>query len=152
MSREKKTRKKIKDDYVKIKEKGKGIVGEFKEFALRGNVMDLAIGVVIGAAFSDIVKGFVADIIMPFIGLLTGGHNFQSLELVLSKEATIKYGDFIQTIINFFIIAASIFLVIKFVNKILRPLSKRTENEPDPLSEADILLEIRDILREKENH
>lgn len=132
------------------------IISEFKEFAVKGNVMDLAIGVIIGAAFGKIVSSLVTDIITPPIGLMVGGIDFTNLSIVL-KEAidkkpavTINYGKFIQTCFDFVIIAWSIFMVVKGINVMKR--KKEAEPEPapaEPTKEELLLTEIRDILKSK---
>ena len=107
-----------------MKEKGKKFISEFKDFAMKGNVLDLAIGVIIGGAFNKIVSSLVKDIIMPPIGLITGGVNFSELAYVLkpgeggSDPVTLNYGLFIQNIVDFLIIALSIFIFIKIVKKL----------------------------------
>ncbi len=123
---------------------------EFKKFAMKGNVMDMAIGVIIGAAFGKIVSSLVADIIMPPIGWLTGGVDFSKLVLTLkhatatASAITINYGIFINTIIDFVIIAFSIFIVIKQINK----FKKKEEQKPtEPSEEVLLLREIRDNLK-----
>ncbi|MDI9493317.1 MAG: large-conductance mechanosensitive channel protein MscL [Bacillota bacterium] len=134
---------------------------EFKEFALRGNVMDMAVGVVIGGAFGKIVTSLVQDIMMPIFGLLTAGMDFARLKIVLSPagineageevaETAIMYGNFIQTTVDFIIIAASIFIAIKMINK-LRRKQEAVEEEAAPAgpTEAELLTEIRDLLKEK---
>jgi large conductance mechanosensitive channel len=130
-----------------------GMMQEFKTFAMRGNVLDMAVGIIIGAAFGKIVSSFVADVIMPPIGLLIGGVNFSNLSLTL-KEAiggkaavTLNYGIFIQSIIDFLIIAFAIFVVVKGMNS----LKKKEEAAPSPApSKQEILLtEIRDALQKK---
>lgn len=129
---------------------------EFKEFAMRGNVIDLAVGVVIGAAFGKIVTSLVDQIIMPPIGWLTGGIDFSDLKWVLKPadasdpahkvgEVAIQYGAFINTLIQFLIIAFAIFLVIKMINK----LSRRQEAPPAPAADVALLTEIRDLLRNR---
>jgi len=125
---------------------------EFKEFAMRGNVMDMAVGIVIGAAFGKIVSSFVADVIMPPIGVLLGGVDFSSLTWVL-KEATeeaeavaINYGVFINTLIDFIIIAFAIFVVIKMINKMKREEEPKEETPAGP-TEVELLTEIRDSLK-----
>lgn len=129
---------------------------EFKEFAVRGNVIDLAVGVVIGGAFSKIVNSLVNDLIMPLMSVLTGGINFKDLKFVL-KEAegelsavTLNYGIFIQNIVDFLIIAFSIFLFIKLINKLKKekaaePAKKAEEKKPS--EEVLLLKEIRDLLK-----
>jgi large conductance mechanosensitive channel len=119
---------------------------EFKKFAMKGNVIDLAVGVVIGGAFGKIVSSLVADIIMPLVGLLLGGINFSSLSFPVGDDV-IKYGLFIQTVVDFFIIAFSIFMVIRVLNRF-----KKKEEEAEVVQEVDkkeeLLTEIRDLLRE----
>lgn len=136
-----------------------GIVKEFKEFVSRGNVVDLAVGVIIGAAFGKIVSSLVADLIMPPIGLLVGGINFTSLKVILKQPAidpvtnapieavSLNYGNFLQAGLDFIIIAAAIFLFVKIFNSIQR---KETEPPPAaPTKEEILLTEIRDLLKEK---
>ncbi|MGM7637089.1 large conductance mechanosensitive channel protein MscL [Bacillus sp. Hm123] len=121
---------------------------EFKEFAMRGNVIDLAVGVIIGGAFGKIVTSLVEDVIMPLVGLLLGGVNFTDLAFTYGK-ATIKYGAFIQTIVDFLIIAFSIFLFIKLFNKLTTKREKVEEPvaPPEPSKEEVLLAEIRDLLK-----
>ena len=120
---------------------------EFKKFAMRGNVMDMAVGVVIGAAFGKIVSSFVTDIIMPPIGVLTGGVDFSSLAFTIkqgTEPVTLNYGMFLNTIIDFIIIAFAIFIAIKQINK----LKKKEEEKPaEPAEEVVLLREIRDSLK-----
>lgn len=125
---------------------------EFREFAMRGNVIDLAVGVIIGGAFSKIVSSLVGDIIMPIIGLLLGGLDFKSLTLGIG-DAQIRYGAFFQTIIDFSIIAFCIFLMVKGINK-LKTLEdkkqKKEEQKKEKTKEEIILLrEIRDLLKKR---
>ena len=122
------------------------IANEIKEFALRGNVMDMAVGVVIGAAFSAIINSLVGDIIMPLIGLLTGNYNFANLAIQLSEDNALTYGAFIQAILNFVLIAIVLFLIIKFFNRLRREEAPEPEEEPGP-TELDVLTEIRDLLK-----
>jgi len=144
-----------------------GIVKEFREFAMRGNVMDMAVGVVIGAAFGKIVSSLVADIIMPAIGKITGGVNFSDLFVVLgegtyeslakAKEAgapVIAYGVFINTLIDFIIIAFAIFMVVKIINTARKRFEREKEAAPAPPPPAptkqEVLLEeIRDLLKKQ---
>ncbi|WP_338754285.1 large conductance mechanosensitive channel protein MscL [Bacillus sp. FJAT-52991] len=120
---------------------------EFKEFAMRGNVIDLAVGVIIGGAFGKIVTSLVEDIIMPLVGLLLGGVNFTDLAFTYHK-ATVKYGVFIQTIVDFLIISFSIFLFIKLFNKLTSKQEKAEElAAPAPSQEEILLTEIRDLLK-----
>ncbi|WP_049623891.1 large-conductance mechanosensitive channel protein MscL [Frateuria defendens] len=132
-----------------------GILKEFKTFAMRGNVLDLAVGVVIGAAFGKIVTSLVDQIIMPPIGLLTGGIDFSQLKWVLKPaddtdpahkvaEVAIQYGAFINTIIQFLIIAFAIFLVVKLINKLVR---KEEAAPAAPPADVVLLTEIRDLLK-----
>lgn len=125
---------------------------EFKKFAMRGNVMDMAVGVVIGAAFGKIVSSFVADVIMPPVGLLTGGADFSNLTITLKQSTvnaeavTLNYGVFISTIIDFIIIAFAIFIVVRQINK----LKKKEEAKPvEPSEDILLLREIRDSLKNK---
>jgi large conductance mechanosensitive channel len=132
------------------------MMSEFKDFAMRGNVVDMAVGIVIGGAFGKIVSSFVADVLMPPIGLLMGGVNFSDLAVML-KDAVgetapvmIKYGSFIQTVIDFIIIAFAIFLVVKAMNSMKKEeVAPEPEPEPEPApSNEEVLLgEIRDLLR-----
>ena len=122
---------------------------EFKEFIMKGNVMDLAIGVVIGAAFGKIVSSLVENILMPFLGILMQGINFQSFSVKVG-EAEIKYGMFIGAIIDFLIIAAVLFLVIKGINKINKTKVEAPPAEAPSVSREEALLaEIRDLLKNK---
>ncbi|ATO27342.1 large conductance mechanosensitive channel protein MscL [Bacillus atrophaeus] len=120
---------------------------EFKSFAMRGNIVDLAIGVIIGGAFGKIVTSLVNDIIMPIIGLLLGGLDFSGLSFTFG-DAQVKYGIFIQTIVNFLIISFSIFLVIRTLNKLRR---KKEAEEAEEASDAqeELLKEIRDLLKQQ---
>lgn len=133
------------------------ILQEFKTFAMRGNVVDLAVGVVIGTAFGKIVSSLVADIIMPIVGVLTGGVDFSDLKLVIkegAKEAenvTVNYGLFIQNIVDFLIIAFSIFVVVKLINKLKKAEKEEEKPAPAQAPSEDIVLltEIRDLLKNK---
>jgi large conductance mechanosensitive channel len=137
------------------------IIKEFKEFALKGNVMDLAIGIIIGAAFGKIVSSLVADVIMPPIGLLVGGINFSDIKITLHdaivnpengkilKEAVyLKIGAFLQTLFDFLIVAFAIFMMIKGLNR----LNKKIVEAPakPPTKDQELLTEIRDLLKDKE--
>ncbi|MDZ5473561.1 large-conductance mechanosensitive channel protein MscL [Bacillus sp. 31A1R] len=131
------------------------MLNEFKKFALKGNVLDLAVGVVIGGAFGKIVTSLVNDIIMPLLGLLVGGVNFTTLQYVYSREGeepvVLKYGQFIQTTFDFIIIAFSIFIFIKAINSFKKKEEETKPAEPPTPSKEEILLaEIRDILKQKE--
>ena len=132
-----------------------GMLQEFKTFAMRGNVVDLAVGIVIGAAFGKIVSSFVADVIMPPIGLIIGGVNFANLTITI-KEATgnaaavtINYGHFIQTVFDFLIIAFAIFMVIKGMNSLTKKKEEAPAEPPAPTREETLLTEIRDALQKK---
>lgn len=131
----------------------KGVIKEFKEFAVKGNVIDLAVGVVIGGAFGKIVTSLVNDIIMPPVGILLGGTDFSNLSIVI-KEAVgeeaavaINYGTFLTTILDFIIIAFAIFIVVKQINR----LKRKEEKKPPAQTPEDIelLREIRDSLKKK---
>jgi large conductance mechanosensitive channel len=134
---------------------------EFKEFISRGNVVDLAVGVIIGGAFGGIVTSLVKDVIMPPIGYLMSGIDFSSLKIVFANavtgadgnitkpEVTIGYGAFINTLINFLIVAAVIFLVIKGVNSLKRKEAEKPAEPPAPTTDQKLLMEIRDLLAKK---
>ena len=123
---------------------------EFKEFISKGNVLDLAVGVIVGGAFGKIVTSLVDDIIMPIIGLIIGGIDFSGLSLKIG-DATVKYGMFIQNVVNFLITAFSIFLVVKAVNKMrrIKPEKEEAPAEPQKTNEEILLTEIRDLLKNK---
>jgi large conductance mechanosensitive channel len=129
---------------------------EFKAFALKGNVLDLAIAVVIGAAFGKIVTSLVSDIIMPIVGLLTGGIDLKDRALnvmVMHNELIIPYGLFVQAVVDFFIISFSIFMVIKLANKFQRKEAVKVEvveTPPAPAEDIVLLTEIRDLLKQQE--
>lgn len=138
------------------------IISEFKAFAVKGNAVDMAVGVIIGGAFGKIVTSIVNDIIMPPIGWLIGGVNFSDLKFELPQvkigeeimpAATINYGAFIQTIIDFTIIAFCVFMFVKGINKLASMKKKEEEAapaaEPKPTKEEMLLTEIRDLLKEK---
>ena len=126
---------------------------EFKTFAVRGNVVDMAVGIVIGAAFGKIVSSFVADVIMPPIGLLIGGVDFSKLVITIKKATettaavTLNYGNFIQTVIDFVIIAFAIFMLVKAINTLKRNEAAKPSEPPLPSPEVILLTDIRDILR-----
>ena len=150
-------------------EKKKTIIGEFKEFISRGNVMDMAVGVIIGGAFTKIVNSVVSDIITPALGLLTGNVDFAELKVVLSEavmegetvvkeELAIRYGVFLDALINFLLIAICVFLMVKVINTIktkAEALKKKEEEEaaaeeaaaPAPDPQLELLTEIRDLLK-----
>lgn len=120
---------------------------EFKDFAIKGNVIDLAVAVVIGAAFGAIITALVNNIIMPIVGALMGGLDFSSLSIVVGS-AVIAYGAFIQAIINFIIIAFTIFLIVKAINSSKRKEAEAPAPDPVPTQEEILLSEIRDLLKE----
>lgn len=136
-----------------------GFLKEFKEFAMRGSVIDLAVGVVIGGAFGKIVTSLVDDIIMPPIGFITGGVDFSNLKYVMVdadaaagiEEVSLSYGNFINVVIQFLIIALCIFMVIKGLNSLKREeeVVPEPEVEPAPTKEEVLLAEIRDLLKNK---
>jgi len=121
------------------------MIKEFKEFISRGNVLDLAVGVIIGGAFNKIVSSLVDNILMPLIGLIIGGIDFSSLSFKI-KDATIAYGLFIQNIVDFLIVAFTIFMVIKAVNKLMRKKEKKEEAPKGPSEEVLLLTEIKNEL------
>ena len=127
------------------------IAKEFREFAVKGNVMDLAVGVIIGAAFGKIVGSLVEDIVMPVIGTLLGGLDFSGLAIKIGA-ATLKYGKFLQTCLDFLIIAWAIFLIVKLINRLKReeekPAARASQPAPPPRQEV-LLEEIRDLLKSR---
>ena len=134
-------------------------LSEFKQFAMRGNVLDMAVGVIIGGAFGKIVSSVVDDIIMPPIGWIIGGVNFSELKISLPTvevageklpAATINYGNFIQTLLDFVIIAFCVFLLVKGINTLARKKKEEPQPAPAPTNEEKLLAEIRDLLKEKE--
>ena len=142
------------------------MIEEFKKFIMRGNVLDMAVGIVIGAAFGTIVKSLVADVIMPPIGLLLGGVDFSNIfsviqegttagpyaTLALAQEAgavTMNWGQFLNTLISFLIVAFAIFMVVKAVNKIQEEPEEEAPADPEPSAEEKLLTEIRDLLKSK---
>jgi len=134
-----------------LKEKGGKFASEFKEFISRGNVIDMAVGTIVGAAFGKIVTSIVNDILMPIIGVIIGGIDFSNLSITF-KGAKIAYGMFIQNVIDFLIVAACIFMFVKMINKITRREKKKEEEapvEPPKDEKAELLKEIRDLLKEK---
>jgi large conductance mechanosensitive channel len=136
------------------------LIKEFKEFAVKGNLFDMAIGIIIGLAFTKLVTSFVNDIILPSLSLLIGNVNFQNLRIVLGKEmidnsgtiiqelVAIKYGSFIQVVFDFFIIAITVFFVIKIFNKLKRNAEKDAAISTP--RDIELLSEIRDLLKEKQ--
>lgn len=131
-----------------------GFISEFKEFAMKGNVMDMAVGVIIGGAFGKIVSSLVDDILMPLVGMITGNVDFTALSYQIGEgegAAVLKYGTFIQNTVDFLIVAFCIFLMLKGINKFNR---KKKEPAPEPEAPAgptqeELLAEIRDLLKKK---
>ena len=158
-----------------IKEKSGGFINEFKTFIARGNVVDMAVGVIIGGSFGNISKSLVNDVVMPAVSMLTGGLNFESWKLVLKEtvlnadgsvataEVAMNFGLFISTIVDFLITALAVFCVIKVINtmRAKAEAAKKQEEEaaaaepetppapPEPSAEEKLLIEIRDLLKEK---
>ncbi|AJO60006.1 mechanosensitive ion channel protein MscL [Bacillus subtilis subsp. subtilis] len=134
----------------KYRKAGDCMWNEFKAFAMRGNIVDLAIGVVIGGAFGKIVTSLVNDIIMPLVGLLLGGLDFSGLSFTFG-DAVVKYGSFIQTIVNFLIISFSIFIVIRTLNGLRRKKEAEEEEAAEEAVDAqeELLKEIRDLLKQQ---
>ena len=132
-----------------------GMVKEFKEFAMKGNMMDMAVGIIIGAAFGKIVSSVVADVLMPPLGLLLGGVNFAGLKLIL-KEAvgdtaavTLNYGAFLQTVVDFAIVAFAIFLMIRGINSMRKKQEEAPAAPAPPTNQEVLLAEIRDLLKNR---
>ena len=142
----------------------KKFLSEFKEFAMKGNVVDMAVGVVIGAAFGKIVSSLVNDIIMPLVGVSTGGMNFTDYKWVIQQavmdgqevikpEVSMNWGAWVQTIVDFLIVAFCIFVMIKFINNMRKRMEKQKEEEvaaaavAEPTKEEQLLTEIRDLLK-----
>ncbi len=130
-----------------------GFIKEFKEFAMKGNVMDMAVGVIIGGAFGKIVSSLVDDILMPLVGVITGNVDFTKLQFAFGEgdlSAVLKYGNFIQNVVDFLIVAFCIFLMLKGINK----LNRKKEEPAEPAAPAgptqeELLAEIRDLLKNK---
>jgi len=133
------------------------VLRELKAFMMRGNVVDMAVGVIVGGAFGKIVSSLVSDIIMPPIGMLLNGVNFSDLKLVLkhavgdTAAVTVNYGAFIQTVLDFVIIATAIFFAIKGINMLQRKKEEAPAAPPAPSKEEVLLTEIRDLLKEQNN-
>lgn len=129
----------------------KQFMNDFKAFAMKGNVVDMAVGVVIGGAFGKIVTSLVSDIITPLIGLVSGGMDLKALTLVLNAKTglVLTYGNFFQSIIDFFIIAMSIFVVIKLISKLRKKQEEVVAEPPKPSDEVVLLSEIRDLLKKE---
>jgi large conductance mechanosensitive channel len=137
----------------KLEERTMSMMSEFRDFAMRGNVVDMAVGIVIGAAFGKIVSSFVNDVLMPPIGIAMGGVDFSDLAMVLKEASgdvaavTLNYGSFIQTVIDFVIIAFAIFMVVKSMNKMKKKEEEKPAAPPEPSAEETLLTEIRDLLK-----
>lgn len=127
-------------------------IKEFREFAMRGNVVDMVVGVIIGGAFGKIVSSLVGDVAMPVLGILTGGVDFKDLKITLAEAVgetpavTLNYGAFIQNVFDFIIIAFAIFMMVKALNKLKKEQPKE-EAAPEPSAEEKLLTEIRDLLK-----
>nr|O68286.1 RecName: Full=Large-conductance mechanosensitive channel [Pseudomonas fluorescens]AAC38561.1 large conductance mechanosensitive channel [Pseudomonas fluorescens] len=133
-----------------------GLLSEFKAFAVKGNVVDMAVGIIIGAAFGKIVSSFVGDVIMPPIGLLIGGVDFSDLAITLKAEGDVPavvlaYRKFIQTVLNFVIVAFAIFMGVKAINRLKREEAVAPSEPPVPSAEETLLTEIRDLLKAQQN-
>ena len=136
--------------------KSKGLVGEFREFIARGNVIDMAVGVIMGSSFTAIVNSLVKEVLMPAIGFLVGGVDFSQLKWVLSpateaaEEVAVLYGSFLNQVINFLIVAFVVFLMVKMINRFHRKeeAPPAPPKAPEPSEEVKALLEIRDLLKE----
>ena len=126
----------------------KNFMTEFKTFIARGNVMDLAVGVIIGGAFSAITTSLINDIVMPILGIFTGSVSFAELSFTVNG-AVIAYGNFIQAILNFIIMAFVVFCLVKAMNKLHRKKEEAPPPPPEPSAEEKLLTEIRDLLKEK---
>ena len=130
-----------------------GMLKEFKEFAVKGNVVDMAVGIIIGVAFGKIVSSFVADVVMPPLGLLIGGVDFSNLAITLKaaqegvEAVTLNYGLFIQTLFDFIIVAFAIFIAVKMINRLKRKEEIAPTAPPPPSNEEKLLAEIRDLLK-----
>lgn len=130
-----------------------GMLKEFKEFAVKGNVVDMAVGIIIGVAFGKIVSSFVADLVMPSLGMLIGGVDFSNLAITLRAAAegreavTLNYGAFIQTVFDFIIVAFAIFIAVKAINRMKRKEEAAPAPSPVPTNEEKLLTEIRDLLK-----
>lgn len=133
-----------------------GLLAEFKEFAIKGNVVDMAVGIIVGAAFGKIVSSFVNDVVMPPLGLLLGGVNFTDLAIVLKAAegdvaaVAVRYGAFLQTVFDFLIVAFAVFMAIKAMNTVKRMREEEVEPAPaappEPSDEVKLLTEIRDLM------
>lgn len=132
-----------------------GILQEFKEFAVKGNAIDMAVGIIVGAAFGKIISSLVADVVMPPIGVLIGGVDFTKLAFTLKEASgnaaavTLNYGNFIQSLVDFTIIAGVIFMAVKLINSLKKKDLAAPAPAPEPSKEEQLLTEIRDLLKGK---
>jgi large conductance mechanosensitive channel len=132
-----------------------GMLQEFKEFAIKGNAIDMAVGIIVGAAFGKIISSLVADVFMPPIGVLIGGVDFTKLAFTIKDAAenspavTLNYGNFIQSLVDFTIIAFVIFMAVKFINALKKKEVAAPITVPEPTREEQLLTEIRDLLKER---
>ncbi len=132
-----------------------GMLQEFKEFAVKGNAVDMAVGIIVGAAFGKIISSLVADVVMPPIGVLMGGVDFSDLAITLkaavgdTPAVKLNYGKFIQTVIDFIIVAFAVFLMVKGINSLKREEEAAPETPPEPPKEEVLLTEIRDLLKNR---
>lgn len=130
-----------------------GIIKEFKEFAVKGNVVDMAVGIIIGVAFGKIVSSFVADVLMPPIGLLIGGVDFSNLVVTLKaaeegiEAVTLRYGLFLQAVLDFIIVAFAVFMAVKALNNLRKKEAETPAAPPAPSAQEQLLMEIRDLLK-----
>lgn len=130
-----------------------GMMQEFKDFAVKGNAVDMAVGIIVGAAFGKIVSSVVADMVMPPIGVLMGGVDFSDLAMTLqaavgdTPAVKLNYGKFIQTVIDFLIVAFAVFMMVKGINSLKKKEEAKPETPPEPTKEEILLTEIRDLLK-----
>jgi large conductance mechanosensitive channel len=122
---------------------------EFKAFAMKGNVVDMAVGIIIGAAFGKIVSSLVNDVLMPPIGLLMGGMDFSKLAIGINSEVSIRYGIFINTVLDFIIVAFCIFMIVKMMNRLKKAEVPAAPEAPKLSKEAELLTDIRELLKKK---
>ncbi|MCC6698807.1 MAG: large-conductance mechanosensitive channel protein MscL [Candidatus Hydrogenedentes bacterium] len=133
-----------------------GMVKEFKEFAVKGNVVDMAVGIIMGAAFGKIVSSLVGDVVMPPIGALLGGVDFSDLAITIvqatadAPAVVLAYGKFIQTVVDFTIVALAIFAMVKVINTLKRKEAEAPTAPPEPTAQEVLLTEIRDLLKERQ--
>ena len=132
-----------------------GMMKEFKEFAVKGNVIDMAVGIIIGVAFGKIVSSFVGDVIMPPIGVLVGGIDFSNLSFIIkgasgdTAAVVVSYGKFLQTVIDFLIVAFAVFMAVKAINSLKRKEEEAPKAPPEPTAQEVLLSEIRDLLKNR---